>query len=143
MSSDTARVTLAGKPCHEAESHPLLLVHSENVPGGDAVMPSRTDRVLGIAGPHGYDHALIAEESRDLTTFQTPLGPHHLCCLPMGWSNLVSIFHGHVTFVLQDDIDITPPFLDNIPISTGRCNVRNDPRKFGYLTLRLGAFSGR
>jgi len=28
----------------------------------------------------------------------------------MGWSNLVSIFHGHVTFVLQDDIDITPSF---------------------------------
>jgi len=64
----------------------------------------------------GYDHAPIAERSRDLTTFQTPLGPHRLTCLPMGWSNSVSVFQGHVTFILQDEIEIAPPFLDDIPI---------------------------
>ena len=64
----------------------------------------------------GYDHALIAPESHDLTTFQTPLGPHRLTALPMGWSNSVSIFQGHVTFILQDDLDTAPPFLDNVPI---------------------------
>jgi hypothetical protein len=64
----------------------------------------------------GYDHAPLAEHSRDLTTFQTPLGPHRLTCLPMGWSNSVSIFQGHVTFILQDEIDTSPPFLDDIPI---------------------------
>jgi hypothetical protein len=34
----------------------------------------------------------------------------------MGWSNSVSIFQGHVTFILQDEIDIAPPFLDDIPV---------------------------
>ena len=54
----------------------------------------------------GYDHAPIAEQSRDLTTFQTPLGPHQLTCLPMGWSNSVSVFQGHVTFILQDELEV-------------------------------------
>jgi hypothetical protein len=31
-----------------------------------------------------FDNASVAEESRDLFPFQTPLGPHHLTCLPMG-----------------------------------------------------------
>ena len=64
----------------------------------------------------GYDHAPIAPESHDLTTFQMPLGPHRLTVLPMGWSNSVSIFQGHVTFILQDELDTAPPFLDDVPI---------------------------
>ena len=28
----------------------------------------------------------------------------------------MSIFQEHVTFILQDEIDIAPPFLDDIPI---------------------------
>ena len=60
----------------------------------------------------GYDHAPIAEQSRDLMTFQTPLGPHRLTSLPMGWLNSVPIFHGLVTFTLQDEIEVTPPFID-------------------------------
>ena len=58
----------------------------------------------------GYNHAPLAPESRDLTTFQTPLGPHRLMVLPMGWCNLVSIFQGHVTFILQDELDTALPF---------------------------------
>ena len=64
----------------------------------------------------GYNHAPLAPESRDLTTFHTPLGPHRLTVLPMRWSNLVSIFQGHVTFILQDELDTAPPFLDDVPI---------------------------
>ena len=64
----------------------------------------------------GYDHAPIAPESHDLTTFQTSLGPHRLTALPMGWSNSVSIFQGHVTFILQDELDTAPPFLNDVLI---------------------------
>ena len=63
-----------------------------------------------------YDHVPIALESCDLTTFQTPLGPHRLTALPMGWSNSVSIFQGHVTFILQDELDTALPSLDDVPI---------------------------
>jgi len=64
----------------------------------------------------GFDHAALAESSRDLTTFQTPLGPHRLTCLPMGWSNSVAIFQGHVSFILQDEIEVAPPYLDDVPV---------------------------
>ena len=63
-----------------------------------------------------YDHTPIAPESHDLTTFQTPLGPHRLPALPMGWSTSVSIFQGHITFILQDELDTVLPFLDDVPI---------------------------
>ena len=45
-----------------------------------------------------------------------PLEPHRLTALPMGWSNSVSIFQGHVTFILQDELDTVPPFLDDVLI---------------------------
>ena len=64
----------------------------------------------------GYNHVPIALESCNLTTFQTLLGLHRLTSLPMGWSNSVSIFQGHVTFILQDELDTGPPFLDDVPI---------------------------
>ncbi|KAG5642735.1 hypothetical protein H0H81_010486, partial [Sphagnurus paluster] len=35
----------------------------------------------------GYDERLLAPESHDLTTFQTPFGALRLITLPMGWSN--------------------------------------------------------
>lgn len=65
----------------------------------------------------GYDERTLAMESRDLTTFQTPLGTFRLTCVPMGWSNSVPIFHGDVTYTLQDEIpDVTIPFLDDAPV---------------------------
>jgi hypothetical protein len=44
----------------------------------------------------GYDKRLIAELSRDYTTFRTPFGTLQLVTLPMGWTNLVPIFHDGV-----------------------------------------------
>jgi hypothetical protein len=65
----------------------------------------------------GYDQQLLHEASRDLTTFQSPLGLLHLTALPMGHTNSVSIFHGHITFILQDEIpEKARPFIDNIVI---------------------------
>jgi hypothetical protein len=65
----------------------------------------------------GYDERTLATESCNLTTFQTPLGTLCLTCVPMGWSNSAPIFHGNITYTLQDEIpDVTIPFLDNAPI---------------------------
>jgi hypothetical protein len=65
----------------------------------------------------GYDKRLIAETSRDYTTFQTPFGTLRLVTLPMGWMNLVLIFHNDVTFILQAEIPhVTIPYIDNVPI---------------------------
>ena len=64
----------------------------------------------------GYDERLIAESSRDLTTFQTPFGALRLRTLPMGWCNAVPIFHDDVTYILQPEIpDLTVPYIDDCP----------------------------
>jgi hypothetical protein len=64
-----------------------------------------------------YDERLLAESSRDLTTFQTPFGALRLVTLPMGWTNSVPIFHDDVTFILQPKIPhITVPYIDDIPV---------------------------
>ena len=65
----------------------------------------------------GYDHRMLDVSSRDLTTFQTPLGAYRCTVLPMGATNAVAIFHGDVTFLLEPKIpDIAKPFLDDIAI---------------------------
>ena len=65
----------------------------------------------------GYDERILAEGSRDLTTFQTPFGALRLVTLPMGWTNSVPIFHDDVTFILQPESpDVTVPFIDDVPI---------------------------
>ncbi|SJL18848.1 uncharacterized protein ARMOST_22450 [Armillaria ostoyae] len=65
----------------------------------------------------GYDERLLAESSRDLTTFQTPYGALRLITLPMGWTNSVPIFHNDVTFILQPEIpEFTIPYIDDVPV---------------------------
>jgi len=65
----------------------------------------------------GYDERLIAETSRDLTTFQTPFGAMRLVTLPMGWTNSVPIFQDDVTYILQPEIpDWTIPYIDDVAV---------------------------
>ena len=51
----------------------------------------------------GYDHRALDISSRDLTTFQTPLGAYRCTVLPQGATNAVAIFHGDVTFILEPE----------------------------------------
>jgi len=65
----------------------------------------------------GFDQRSLAQRSRDLTTFQTPLGTFRLTSIPMGYTNSMQIFHGDTTFLLQEEIPhITIPFIDDIPV---------------------------
>jgi hypothetical protein len=62
----------------------------------------------------GYDHRRLHADSRDLTTFQSPLGTFRITTVPMGWGNLVPIFQADVTYILKDEIpEHTIPFLDD------------------------------
>ena len=57
-----------------------------------------------------YDKQLLAEESRNMTTFQTPYSAMRLVTLPMGWTNSVPIFHNDVMEILKPEIpDYTVP----------------------------------
>ncbi len=65
----------------------------------------------------GYDERSLAESSWDLTTCQMLFKALHLVTLPMGWTNLVPIFHDNVTYILQDEIlHFTRPYIDDVPV---------------------------
>jgi hypothetical protein len=65
----------------------------------------------------GFDQRALATKSRDLTTFQTPLGTFRMTSIPMGYTNSVQIQQGDITFILQEEIPhVTVPFIDDIPV---------------------------
>jgi len=79
----------------------------------------------------GYDERLLAEESRDMTTFQTPYGALRLVTLPMGWTNSVPIFHDDVTEILKDEIpEFTIPYIDDVPVRGPATRYELEPGKY-------------
>lgn len=65
----------------------------------------------------GFDQRSLDPASRDLTTFQTPLGTFRLTRIPMGYTNSQQVQHGDLTFILQDEIPhVTMPFVDDVPV---------------------------
>ena len=64
-----------------------------------------------------FDQRKLDPRSRDMTTFQTPLGTFRLTSIPMGYTNSFQIMHNDVTFILQDEIpNTTIPFADDIGV---------------------------
>src|SRR6266481_2518151 len=64
-----------------------------------------------------FDHRALSVQSRDLTTFQMPLGLLQLTSLPMGAMNSVQILQGDVSFILQDEMpNVTAAFMDDVNV---------------------------
>lgn len=83
----------------------------------------------------GYDERPLDISSRDLTTFQTPYGPHRLVKLPMGWTNSVPIYHDDVTYILKEEIPhITRPYVDDVPVKGPA--TRYELPNGGYETIK-------
>ena len=78
----------------------------------------------------GFDHRALAEESRDLTMFQTPLGTFCLTILPQGWTDSPPVFQNDVAFILQHEIDIAPNYLDNINVLGPKTRYENSNGSF-------------
>ncbi|KAI9568369.1 hypothetical protein HD554DRAFT_2172459 [Boletus coccyginus] len=67
----------------------------------------------------GYDQRLLRIESRDMTTFNSPLGLHCLTTLLMGHTNAIQVYQVDMSFILQDEIpDYTKPFINDVPVKT-------------------------
>ena len=64
-----------------------------------------------------FDQRKLHPNSRDLTTFTTPLGAFRLTVLPMGWTNSPAVLQGDITHILRPEIPhCTQPFIDDVPI---------------------------
>jgi hypothetical protein len=85
----------------------------------------------------GFDHRALADESRDLTMFQTPLGTFQLTILPQGWTDS-PLFQNNVAFILQHEIDIALNFLDDINILGPRTRYKQDDGTFEIISDNIG-----
>ena len=109
----------------------LRLVHSleplNAVTIKNAALPPYTDVVAeDFAGRSIYttldlyvsfDQRQLHPNSRDMTTFNTPLGAFRLTVLPMGWTNSPAVLQGDITHILRPEIPHwTQPFADDVPI---------------------------
>ena len=66
-----------------------------------------------------YDQCPLHMDSRDMTMFNSLLGPHCLTTLPMGHTNAVQIYQADMAFILQDEIPHhTMPFIDDLPVKS-------------------------
>lgn len=65
----------------------------------------------------GYDARMIAEQSRDMTSFMTPLGLLRHRVMPQGYTNAVAEFQESMVYILQDEIPQTADvFVDDVAI---------------------------
>ena len=65
----------------------------------------------------GYDARTVDPQSRDLTSFMTPLGLLRITCIPQGYTNSPAEFQNCMTFILQDEIPhVANIFIDDLPI---------------------------
>ena len=97
----------------------VTIAHSGLPPAAESLAEHFAGRACGgILDLYvGYDERVLAEKSRDLTTFQTPFGALRLTTLPMGWTNSVPIFHDDVTYILKEEMpEYTKPYIDDVPI---------------------------
>jgi hypothetical protein len=113
----------------------LRLVHSleplNAVTIKNAATPPYTDVVAEDFAGHSvyttldlyvsFDQRQLHPRSRDMTTFNTPLGAFRLTVLPMGWTNSPAVLQGDITHILRPEIPhLTQPFADDVPIKGPR-----------------------
>jgi hypothetical protein len=123
----------------------LRLVHSLEPLNGitvkNAAMPPYTDVVAeDFAGSSIYttldlyvsfDQRQLHPNSRDLTTFNTPLGAFRLTVLPMGWTNSPAVLQGDITHILRPEIPHwTQPFADDVPVKGPPTRYERDDGSF-------------
>ena len=85
-----------------------------------------------------YDHRPLAEASRNLTTFQTPLGTFHLTVLPQGWTDSPAIFQNDIAFILQAEVDIAPNFQDDINVLSPHTHYELEDGSFEMIPQNPG-----
>jgi hypothetical protein len=88
----------------------------------DASLPPLIEEIAEDFGGRGcyggldlfaaFDQCPLDVKSRDLLTFQTPIGALRPTMVPMGYTNAMQIMQGHVTHIFQPEIpEFTQPFV--------------------------------
>jgi len=115
---------------YDSQEPPLVYLYAEQCSARSIY--SKLDLFIG------YDHRMLTEESRDYTTFDTPLGTMCLTVLPQGWTGSVGIFHNNVAFILQHETDRAPNFLDDITLLGPKTQYERKDSTYEVLLVNPG-----
>jgi hypothetical protein len=130
------------RPVHALESlNRVSIQHSGVPPVPEHIVEQFAGRACGAMLDLyvGYDERLIAESSRDFTTFQTPFGALRLVTLPMGYTNSVPIFHDDVTYILRSEIPkVTVPYIDDVPGKGPESRYMDENGNYEVIALNPG-----
>jgi hypothetical protein len=105
--------------------HDLCLFNAVTI--GDASVPPIMEQLVELFGARAcyaslnlfvaYDQRVVHPESRDPTTFQSPLDALCHTHLVMGHTNSVQIMQGDINYILRDEIPLfTVPFIDDVAV---------------------------
>jgi hypothetical protein len=61
-----------------------------------------------------------------------------LTVLPQGWTGSVGIFHNNVAFLLQDEMEHAPNFLDNVTVLGPKTRYEKDDGTYKVIEENLG-----
>ena len=87
----------------------------------------------------GYDQHLLHPDSRDLTIFNSPLGPHCLTTIPMGYTNVVQIYQGDMSFILRGGVPCySYPFINDLPIKSVTTQYKHPDGSYETIPDNLG-----
>ena len=87
----------------------------------------------------GYNQRPLHVESRDMTMFNSPLGPYWCMTLLMGHANAVQIYQADMAFILQEEIlHHTMPFIDDLPVKTETTRHQNPNRTYKTILENSG-----
>ena len=87
----------------------------------------------------GFDHRHLHQDSRDYTTFSSPIGNLRLTRLPQGFTNSVQVQQGDVSFILQPEIpEYTAPFVDDVPVKGPQSYYKDDQGNFETIAGNSG-----
>lgn len=65
----------------------------------------------------GYDQLELHKDSRDVTTFESPLGTLRLTKMRQGWTNAVAAFHRVMAFIFADELpDKVQVYIDDVTL---------------------------
>lgn len=65
----------------------------------------------------GFDARIVHPDSRDLTTFMTPLGLLRITVMPQGYTNSPAEFQACMSFILGPEMPKANIFIDDLPIA--------------------------
>ena len=113
--------------CVPKQNGKIRLVHNlqllNRVTICDSATPPYTEQLVESFGGHtcyatldlfvAFDQQKLDERSRDLMTFNMPLGMFRLTTIPMGWTNSFQVMQGDVSFILRNEIpEFTIPYVE-------------------------------